>query len=262
MHLLLPLLPLFLSVVVDSVIDDAIADVAGVIHVVGGVVPVAVIAPVVAAGDAVAVAVAVVAVVVADVAVSVVVVAVIVATVPFRRRSQQPRYAVPLLKVMLKNRGVIDATHAYARFTKTQNVGRGNIDDNDDPPGGVNEWSVQKLQHALDNQARGKNQFEIVWRPPLGFFDVEHAIPPGGQWMIEFNPANALDCRKNVVESILGDLDVFRNPSVAGQVDFRVNEFFFYVYTVESNRFDHGDCCSIFRTRDASFKICLVMRLY
>ena len=97
------------------------------------------------------------------------------------------------------------------------------------------------MQQARDNQARGKNQFEIVWRPPLGFFHVEHAIPPNGQWIIGFNPANAMDCRKNAVESVLGDLDVFRNPSMAGQIDFRVEEFFFYVYTVESDRFDQGD---------------------
>ena len=80
-----------------------------------------------------------------------------------------------------------------------------------------------------------------MWQPPLGFFDVEHAIPPGGQWTIEFNPANAHDCRKNAVESLFGDHGVVSNPSVAGQFEFEVNEFFLYVYTVESDRFDQGD---------------------
>ena len=136
---------------------------------------------------------------------------------------------------------VVDATHCLALFVKSNQVGRDQIHDGQNPPGGINGWRIQKLQQARDNQARGKNQFEIVWRPPLGFFHVEHAIPPGGQWMIEFNPANAMDCRKNAVESVLGDLDVFRNPSMAGQIDFRVEEFFFYVYTVESDRFDQGD---------------------
>ena len=142
---------------------------------------------------------------------------------------------------VLEVKNVVDATHAMVDVVATGVAGRGSLDDGGNPPGGVHGWSVQKLHHARDNQARGKNQFEIVWRPPLGFFNVEHAIPPGGQWMVEFNPANAMDCRKNVVESLLGDLDVLRNPSVANQIDFRVEEFFFYVYTVESDRFDHGD---------------------
>ena len=32
-----------------------------------------------------------------------------------------------------------------------------------------------------------------------------------------------------------------RNPTVAGQFDFKIDEFFLYVYTMESDRFDHGD---------------------
>ena len=142
---------------------------------------------------------------------------------------------------VLEIKHVINATRAMVDVVATGAAGRCTIDNGENPAGGVNGWSVQKLQHARDNQARGKNQFEIVWRPPLGFFNVEHAIPPGGQWMVEFNPANAMDCRKNVVQSLLGDLDVLRNPSAVNQIDFRVDEFFFYVYTVESNRFDHGD---------------------
>jgi len=135
---------------------------------------------------------------------------------------------------------VIDAHHALAQFVSTDANGRIPMTDGNDPAGGVPGWSVQKLHQALSNQASNKTHFEIMWRPPLGFFDTEHAIPPGGQWMIEFNPANALDCRKNAIESIRQDLDVVQNPSVAGQFDFKVDEFFFYVYTMESERFDQG----------------------
>jgi len=137
---------------------------------------------------------------------------------------------------------VLSARTALATYVKAApNLGRRSINDGADPAGGVNDWHFQKISQTQNNQACGKNEFEIIWRPPLGFFDIEHAIPPGGQWMFEFNPANALDCRKNAIESFLTDLDVVRDPSIAGQFDFRVEDFFFYMYTVESNRFDHGD---------------------
>ena len=106
---------------------------------------------------------------------------------------------------------------------------------------GVNGWFVQKLSSANNNTARGQSDFEIIWRPPLGFFDVEHAIPPGGEWMIEFNPENALDASKNVVESLLEDLPLALVGGERNSFNFAVGEFFFYAYTLESDRFDHGD---------------------
>ena len=142
---------------------------------------------------------------------------------------------------VMQIKSIIDAQNAFVELVECGEHGHESINAEDEVLGGVTGWFVQKLQHALDNQAGGKNQFELVWRPPLGFFDVEHAIPPGGQWLIEFNPANAQDCRKNAIESLLADHDVLRVPSMAGQFDFQVDEFFFYVYTVESDRFDHGD---------------------
>ena len=135
---------------------------------------------------------------------------------------------------------LVDATHGMARFVTCSEVGRGPIHDGQNPAGGLNGWFIQKIKQAHGNRAVGKNQFEIVWRPPLGFFELPHAIPPGGQWMIEFNPANPNDCRKNVVESLLHDLQSVTNPSIAGQFDFRVDEFQFYVYLLEAERFDRG----------------------
>ena len=105
---------------------------------------------------------------------------------------------------------------------------------------GVSGWTIQKRQASPGNTALGKNQFEIVWRPPLGFFEVDHAIPPGGQWLLEFNPANAQDCQKNAVESMLGDLDILRPPTEAGQFEFKVDEFQLYLYVMEAERFDRG----------------------
>jgi len=107
---------------------------------------------------------------------------------------------------------IIDATHGMAHVVRGGLQGRRPVNDGGNPPAGVNGWRIQKLRQAATNQALGKNQFEIVWRPPLGFFDVEHAIPPGGQWLIEFHPGNATDFRKHAIESILHDLDVARHP--------------------------------------------------
>ena len=119
-----------------------------------------------------------------------------------------------------------------------------NNDDNDGVVHGITDWFVQKLSSVATNTALGKNEFEIVWRPPLGFFEIEHAIPPGGQWLIELNPANATDFRKNAVESLLHDLDVVTagggGATVADQFDFSIDEFQFYLYTVDADRFDHG----------------------
>ena len=120
------------------------------------------------------------------------------------------------------------------------------IDDDDiQDAHGVSGWEFQKLSSAVNNEARGQSTFEIIWRPPLGFFDVEHAIPPGGDWVFAFNPVNAMDAQKNVVESLLQDLSC-ANPDngaqlQSGSFNFAVKDFFFYAYTIESDRFDHGD---------------------
>ena len=120
-----------------------------------------------------------------------------------------------------------------------------NEDEDDDNVHGVSGWFIQKLSSAVNNAARGQSTFEIIWRPPLGFFDVEHAIPPGGEWMIAFNPVNAMDAQKNAVESLLNDLSVALQTNgdhhQPGGLNFAVKEFFFYAYTIESDRFDHGD---------------------
>ena len=144
-------------------------------------------------------------------------------------------------ELVLEISHIIDATHGMAHVVKSGLQGRRPVNDGNNPPAGVNGWRFQKLRQVHTNQALGKNEFEVIWRPPLGFFDVEHAIPPGGQWNIEFNPANATDFRKNAIESMQQDLEVLRNPSQAGQFDLRIKEFQFYLYIMDAARFDHGD---------------------
>ena len=137
---------------------------------------------------------------------------------------------------------ILDAHHALAHFVGTDENGRNHVHDGNDPPGGIPGWSFQRLRQAYDNQAKNTHQFEIIWRPPLGFFDLEHAIPPGGRWELILTPQNARSYQRLAVESIFGDVRPFQSgrPSLAGDVQFDVNEMHLFVYTMESDRFDRG----------------------
>ena len=143
--------------------------------------------------------------------------------------------------LVLEVKSIIDSHHGMAHVVQCGIQGRRPVNDGNNPAHGVNGWHFQKIAQTTTNQALGKNQFEVIWRPPLAFFDVDHAIPPGGEWMIQFNPANATDFRKNAVESIGHDLEILRHPSRAGQFDFHVEEFQFYAYVMDGQRFDNGE---------------------
>lgn len=102
------------------------------------------------------------------------------------------------------------------------------------------EFTVQKLNDATRNDVTGANSFELIWQPPLGFFDFEYAIPPNGFWNIEFTPENVTDFKKNAIQSLLAELDIVTVPTVANQFDFAVDQMYFYMYTVDHSRFDNG----------------------
>ena len=144
--------------------------------------------------------------------------------------------------VVLDIHHIIDATHAFATYVKASDAGQAHIRDPDDEMSGLSGWHFQKLSHASTNDASGANEFEIVWRPPLGFFDVEHAIPPGGQWTLEFTPQNAFDLKRLAVETLGENARMMRQgqPTLQGDIDFQVNEFQMYVYNMESERFEQG----------------------
>ncbi len=42
-------------------------------------------------------------------------------------------------------------------------------------------FTIQQLAHSTKNDIVPKNETELIWQPPLGFFDIEHGIPPGGK---------------------------------------------------------------------------------
>ena len=138
---------------------------------------------------------------------------------------------------------VVDRTHAYAHYVQTNAVGRGHIGEAGNPDDGLNGWYVQELHLATNNDSPTSNEFEILWQPPLGFFNVQHGIPPGGQWTLELTPQNAVDFKRLAVETLAGtNARIVRpgQPTLAGDVDFQVHDMQLYVYTMESNRFDHG----------------------
>jgi len=104
-------------------------------------------------------------------------------------------------------------------------------------------FTVKKIADSQKNDTPHKNSFECVWQPPLGLFDKQHAIPPGGLWNIQFDPETKTDFKKNAVESILAELRQVQPNQVnnaIGDFEVVVEEMYLYLYTVEANRFDNG----------------------
>ena len=107
----------------------------------------------------------------------------------------------------------------------------------------ANEFRVQPIALSPSNDVSPKNTVEVVWQPPLGFFDIDHAVPPGGDWTFEFVPCGGRDWKKKLVESVLGDLQpstVSGAGSEAGNFNVRVENMHMYVYTMQGERYDKG----------------------
>ncbi len=112
------------------------------------------------------------------------------------------------------------------------------------------DFFILPLNHASRNDAVGKNSFELIWQPPLGFFDRMQALPPGAVWTIEFDPENVNQFQIGAVESTnpilpVGGAGLRVQPpppsvSIAGDFAFSVDQMYFYAYTVEQARFDKG----------------------
>jgi hypothetical protein len=104
-------------------------------------------------------------------------------------------------------------------------------------------WFVRKLNFARRNDAIGKNSFEIIWQPPMGFFDLSHAIPPGGSWTMEFDPENITQFRIAAVQSVDTALRVMSAEQanrLPGDFNFEVEQMYLYLYTIDGQRFDNG----------------------
>lgn len=112
---------------------------------------------------------------------------------------------------------------------------------------GPDPYTVQKMQHKTCNQAMQKSNFELIWKPPMGWFELPHAIPPGGSWIFETYGQPESSWRQRLVESAFNSTNIVPIPqgqaqaqNLRGQYDFRIDDMYFYVYTVESIRMDNG----------------------
>jgi hypothetical protein len=68
---------------------------------------------------------------------------------------------------------VMDGFHAIVRAV----AGAGGNVDVTNATLTANKFSVQSIAQSSNNILIPKNSFEIIWRPPLGFFEVMHGIP-------------------------------------------------------------------------------------
>ena len=76
-----------------------------------------------------------------------------------------------------------------------------------------------------DNVARGKNEIELLWKPPLSLFDYEGALPMCAKYELELVPQVRDSLKKRAVQSVYGD----KVPCV----DFDVEISQVYLYLAE-----------------------------
>jgi len=77
-------------------------------------------------------------------------------------------------------------------------------------------------------RSRGVGGFELIWKPPLSIFDLDHALP-SGDYELTLNPQNNALYQASAYESLTG-----KNPGVgAGDVKFEVTDMYMYVAIAE-----------------------------
>ena len=77
----------------------------------------------------------------------------------------------------------------------------------------------------------------------MGFFELAHGIPPGGEWECELTPESLASIQKQAVESILNDLNASTISGVgsyAGNYHFSVDDIRLHIFMVEAHRFNSG----------------------
>jgi len=72
-----------------------------------------------------------------------------------------------------------------------------------------------------------RNEFEMIWKPPLSIFGISHAIP-SGKFEIVLQPHVSSTFQKHAIESLGAD----RNQGAAGDFQFIVEDMFLYLATV------------------------------
>lgn len=78
---------------------------------------------------------------------------------------------------------------------------------------------------SRSNEALGKHQIELIWKPPLSLFDVGHALPMNCMYEMVLNPHTSESIQRRIVQSLLAD----KTPNT----DFKVSFDQAYLYLAE-----------------------------
>ena len=83
------------------------------------------------------------------------------------------------------------------------------------------------------NEAKRKSEVELVWKPSLSIFDVDHCIPMCGKQELSLNPHSSSAFNTRVIQSLSAN-------QVAG-TDFKVEvvDMYLYLYTVQGPAVDN-----------------------
>lgn len=90
--------------------------------------------------------------------------------------------------------------------------------------------------HDTPYTSSNRSEQEVFWQPPLGIFDVQHAMP-AGDYELYLTPKSAADYSK-VIESWVTDTN--KSEGATNQYLFEVTKWELYVATVQGPRFDSG----------------------
>lgn len=94
-----------------------------------------------------------------------------------------------------------------------------------------------RMLHDSEYVSDTRPEAETFWSPPLGIFDVKHAMP-AGEYELYLTPKPAADFTR-VIESWLSDATKTHGVG-ANDYTFTVEKFELYVATIQGPRFDSG----------------------
>jgi len=111
------------------------------------------------------------------------------------------------------------------------------IDATPDPALDFYKVSASVVTNASPSRRAG--EFELIWKPPLSIFQIDHALPSCRAELI-LNPQTATSFQQRGIESLLGSAS--KTPTLPGSApgDFKlaVVDMYMYAQTVEGPRAD------------------------
>lgn len=96
------------------------------------------------------------------------------------------------------------------------------------PSGDINATANAYIVKQRPRVSQGANKFYVIWRPPLGFFDIDGAMP-AGDYRLALNPS--ADYKSAAIESLLGS---DAQPTPATNYDFKINSVSLYLATIKT----------------------------